>query len=421
MIFNIVVIIVVFLLSYHLYKKNRLYFFCFLPFIVQYLWMFLSILVIENGTYVSEQDRDGEFVYANFYLLLYFICSIISFVFFFQLFKRVFKVDFPRIKFLGYNEYKLLLMISFFIISLGILNIIISPSTYTDKTINKFNYWDNTNLKFLKGVLGSTIGYFPFMLGILFSKYKKTVICLCILYLIYLVGVGQKFTAFLYGAISFMTSFIIINTNYSDKKLLVVKKRYLVLISSLLFSLILMKYTDKNPFRHLGLTPLESVFYRAFGLQGHLFWGTSERYLYNNADHSWRLSELPYGMHVLMDDFTPESRKKYLEGAWERGVSWTNAYPSILNRMFPIPLGLLVHFLLFSFVPFFYCLLAKLLKSNSLLLSIIFFQLILWCLNVYSMAYFFRLIKIILIFLIIVYVFYLIRKLRLEREWKNIK
>lgn len=375
---------------------------------MQYLWMFLSILVIESGVYIDEQDRNGEFIFASFYLLSFFIVSIVSFILFFKLFNKIFKIEIPRVRFFKVDEMKIVLAITTIIIFLSFLNLLSSPSTYNDSTITKFNYWEFARFPILKGVLGNTIGYLPFIFGILYKSYKKVTILFIFLYLFYLVGVDQKFTAFLFGGISFLISYTIFNLNFGrNKNVLLFKKRYLIIISLLLFSLVVLKYTYKNSYAHLGFSPVESVFYRAFGLQAHLFWGVCEKYVNNNEPNSWDIGELPYGMHVLMEDFMPIDQKKYLNSLWERGVSWTNGYPAILLRIFPFPIAIIFHFFIFSIIPFTYALLVKALKRKNFLLAIILFQLILWLFNVYSMAYFYRLNKIVVIFVLISLLSYL--------------
>ncbi len=394
MIFNLVVLIFVFLTLIFLYRRSILLFVCLMPFIVQYVWMFMSILIIENEIYVSEQDRYGSFVFANFYLLIYWLFTLVSFALFFKLFNSTINFHLPRIKFLKFLEPVWLRFIAFGIITLALINLGLSPSTYTSDEVTKFTFWNTARLPFLKPILGNTLGFFPFILGILFRRYKKSTILLIVLYVFYLVGIDQKFTAFLFGAIAFFVSYIIVNNLFWDRNLFKIKKRYLIISVGLLFSLVLYKYSVKNHYAHLGFTPLESVAYRTFGLQGHLFWGTSERYVTGNENHTWDLTELPMGMHILMEDFTPIHRKKYLNELWERGVSWTNGYPAILNRIFPIPLALIFHFFAFSFVAFCYVLLFKALRKGNFLFAVVFFQICLWLFNTYSMSYFFRLGKI---------------------------
>ncbi|WP_299095722.1 DUF6418 domain-containing protein [Winogradskyella sp.] len=404
MIFNLICIIVIVLLGYHIFNKSKVIFICFLPFFIQYTWMAASIVVIEQGAYINEQDKYGDFYFTNFYILLFFIVSLISFLFFYKIFEKAFNIGLPRVRFLKNKEIKIALFLAVSIVLVSLISLFSGPSAYTSETVTKFNYWDKATYPWLKALLGSTIGYLPFIFGVLYSKYKKTTIILIVLYLIYLVGVDQKFTAFMYGFIGFILSHVIIRSKHVKiKDLLNFKKRYLAIVGSLIFSLVLLKYTNKNPYAYLNLTPVESVFYRAFGLQAHVFWGVNEKYVYNKAPNTWDLSELPYGMHVVMKDFTPSFRQKYLERLWEGGVSWTNAYPAILLRIFPVPIALAFHFLLFSIVPLIYAMLVKMIRKENYLIAIILFQLTMWLTNIYSMAFFYRLTKVVVIFLFIAF------------------
>ncbi|NNE32370.1 MAG: hypothetical protein HKN40_08380 [Winogradskyella sp.] len=380
-------------------------FICFLPFMIQYLWMFASILVIEQGAYINEQERYGKFVFSNFYLLIFFITSVISFILFFKIFKSSLRLDLPTIKIFKSKEISITYAISITVIIIAYISLFSSPSVYWSDEVTKFNYWDTAAYPGLKALLGSTIGYLPFIFGLIFKRYKKTTITLILLYLIYLVGVDQKFTAFLYGFIGFITSYSFINfKRQKENNILNFKKRYLAVLGALIFTLVLIRYTKKNPFEYLNLTPVESVFYRAFGLQAHVFWGVNEKYNYNDHPHSWDISELNYGMHVMMKDFTPEFHQRYLERLWASGVSWTNAYPAVLMRIFPLPIALAFHFIIFAIVPLVYVLMIKTIQRDNYIIAIILFQLTLWLTNIYSMAYFYRLTKVVIIFLLLAFV-----------------
>ncbi len=417
MIFNLISILVIVLIGYHFFNKKKIAFICFLPFFIQYLWMAASVLVIEQGAYVSEQDKHGEFYFTNFYLLMFFFVSVVSFLFFYTVFQKGLKLNLPKVKIVKKSELSIVYAIAIIIMVVAYISLLSSPSVYTSEEITKFNYWETAAYPGLSALLGSTIGYLPFIFGITFRRYKKLTLLLVGLYIIYLVGVDQKFTAFLYGLIGFFVSYTIIGLRQKESKsILNFKKRYLVLVGTLIFSLVLLKYSNKNPFAYLNLTPVESVFYRAFGLQAHVFWGVNEKYVYNDAPNTWDLSELPYGMHVVMRDFTPEFHQRYLERLWEGGVSWTNAYPAILMRIFPLPIALLFHFIAFSFVPLIYVLLVKAIRNENYLIAVILFQLTLWLTNVYSMAYFHRILKVVLIFLFIAFLSYIYINARAKRK-----
>ena len=191
MIFNLICILLALLISYHFFLRARLIFICFLPFLIQYLWMFASILVIEQGAYINEQGRKGEFCFANFYLLIFYVVTILSFIFFFQIFNKGLSITYPRFKFLGKPEISLCRSIAILVIGIAMFSLLSSPSVYTVSYISKFTYWENATFPQLSVILGSTIGYLPFIFGLIFNKYKKTSIFLIALYIIYLIGVDQ--------------------------------------------------------------------------------------------------------------------------------------------------------------------------------------------------------------------------------------
>jgi len=234
------------------------------------------------------------------------------------------------------------------------------------------------------------MAFVAFGSAILYKYYKKTSIFFLLLYVSYLLLVGQKFTGFFIGIIGVLLALYFTSEKKITFKLKWFFNKYLLLFIGAMFFLVLYKYSISNPFRSLNMTPLESVFYRFFGLQGHVFWGTTEQYVYLNKPNTWNVFELWKGMHHLMLETWPWSYEDFIS-VTSRGVSWTNAYPSILIRIFPLPIALLVNFFLMSFVSLVQTLLSVFIKRKSLFLSIILFQLLIWTSYAYTMAYFSKL------------------------------
>ena len=181
----------------------------------------------------------------------------------------------------------------------------------------------------------------------------------------------------------------------------------------LMFLLVFYKYSINKAFQNIGLNPFEAVFYRFFGLQAHVFWGATEQYIYQNKPNTWDVLELWKGMHHLMLEFWPWRYEDFVS-VTTRGVSWTNAYPSILIRIFPLPIALGVNFILMSFVSLFQTLLSIFIKRKSLLISIVVFQLLIWTSFAYTMAYFSKLI--IPVFFILFYFIYKYLVLKIKNK-----
>jgi hypothetical protein len=203
--------------------------------------------------------------------------------------------------------------------------------------------------------------------------------------------IGQKFTGFLIGITGVLLALYFTSENKIKFKLKWIFNKYLVSFITLMFLLVYYKYSITKSFQNIGLTPFEAVFYRFFGLQAHVFWGVTEQYVYLGKPNTWSIFELWKGMHHLMLEFWPWRYQDFIS-VTTRGVSWTNAYPSILLRIFPLPIALFANFILMLFVALIQTLLSTFIKRKSLFISILLFQLLIWTSYAYTMAYFSKLI-----------------------------
>lgn len=390
--FNIVIALIAIIITLYLLEKDLGLFLLSSMIIIQYVWMFLSLIVIESGAHIVEQGRNGYFIYSSLILLLFYISTILSLVFFKNVFSRTFKnLSVTKFKFFGVKENKLTLMLLGFVFAAAFVNLFSSEIPLFSEEITKFNFWENSKYPFLKSVVGNVMAFVAFGTALLYRNNKKTAILFGIFYVIYLILVGQKFTGFFIGIIGFLIGLYYTSKNKIRFKLKWFFNKYFLIFIGSTFCLVLYMYTINPPFKNLGLTPLESVFYRAFGLQAHVFWGTTEQYVYLDKPNTWNVSELWKGMHHLMLEFWPWRYEDFIS-VTSRGVSWTNAYPSILLRMFPLVIALIANFILLSFLSLIQSLLSFFIKRKSFLISIVFFQLLIWTSYSFTMAYFNKLI-----------------------------
>ena len=406
--FNILIIIIALvILLYFLEKDLGLIILSFII-LIQYIWMFFSISVIESGIYINEQKRMGFFSYSNLILLLFYLSTLISLIFYKKFFKVVFR-NFSAIKFKlkPLRDDKLLVLLIGFILTIAYINLLLSPIPFFSNKVSKFSFWEFAKFPFLKPIVGNVMAFVGFGSMLLFKKQRKISVFFLLLYLSYLVLVGQKFTGFLIAFYGITLAWFYTSNKKLKFKIKWLYNKYLLSVLVILFFLVLYKYTLRNPFEYLGLSPVESVFYRAFGLQGHVFWGCTEFYIYNRNDNTWNFLEIWNGMHILMRQFWPWNEEAFVS-VTSRGVSWTNAYPSILIRIFPLPIALIVNFFLFSIVGCFQSLLVNFIRKGSYVLSVIFFQLLMWVSYAFTMSYFSKLT--IPFFILIIYMFFLFIK-----------
>jgi hypothetical protein len=414
--FNVLITLIAIIIMLYLLEKDLGLFLLSIIIFVQYIWMFLSLTVIESGVIIVEQNREGYFVYSTLVLLLFFITTIISLLLFKKIFTKLFNnIGITKIKFGKIKEHQITRFFVGFVFLAAFLNLFLSPIPYFSDTVSKFNFWEHAKFPFLKSIVGNVMAFVAFGTAVLYRYYKKTSIFFFILYITYLLLIGQKFTGFLIGIAGALLAFFFTSEKQIKFKLKWVFNKYLLLFIGLMFLLVLSKYTIKNPYIKLNMTPLESVFYRFFGLQAHVFWGVTEQYIYQGKPNTWNIFELWKGMHHLMLEFWPWRYQDFIS-VTARGVSWTNAYPSILIRIYPLPIALLANFILMSFVSLIQTLLSIFIKRKSLFISIILFQLLIWTSYAYTMAYFSKLI--IPVFFIIVFFLYKYLVLKTQNDQK---
>ena len=390
--FNILITFVAVIIMLYLLEKDLGLFLLSIMIFVQYIWMFFSIIVIESGVHIVEQGRDGYFVYSSLVLLLFLISTIISLLFFKKIFTYFFKnITITKIKIGKIKEDQIIRFFLGGVFFMAFLNLFSSSIPIFSNEVTKFNFWEYAKYPFLKSIIGNVMAFVAFGSAILYNYYKKTSIVFGILYVTYLLLIGQKFTGFFIGISGVLLAIYFTSEKTIEFKLKWLFNKYLLIFITSMFLLVLYKYSIDSPFRSLGLTPVESVFYRFFGLQAHVFWGTVEQYIYQNKPNTWNVFELWKGMHHLMLEFWPWRYQDFIS-VTTRGVSWTNAYPSILIRIFPLPIALFVNFILMSFVSLLQTLLSFFIKRKSLFISIILFQLLIWTSYAYTMAYFSKLI-----------------------------
>jgi hypothetical protein len=402
--FNVcIAFLAVFILIYLLKKDLGLFLLSFVI-LLQYVWMFFSLIVIESGVFVNEQGRNGYFVYSSLVLFCFYITTIVALIFFKKIFSNIFKnIKITRFKLVNVKEEKLSLIVIVVVFILALINLISSPIPLFSDEVTRFNFWESSKFPFLRGIVGNIMGFVSFGLALLYRYNKKTSVFLLIIYFTYLILIGQKFSGLIIGCFG-----ILLALYYSSEKKFVFKfkwiiNRYVILIFVSFFLLIYYSYSIDNPFGYLGLTPLESILYRAFGLQAHVFWGTTEQYVYIGKPSTWNISELWIGMQVLMKEFWP-FKEEFLINVTRRGVNWTNAYPAILIRIFPFGLALIVNFFLMSFVSLMQTFLVLFIRKGSIILSIIVFQLLTWVSFAYTMAYFNKL-TVPFIFLVLFFIY----------------
>ena len=401
--FNIVVGVVFLIFLYLIVKKSFKIAFLYGLLIFQAVTIIPSLIYIETGIYISEQGRDSYFVGATLAYVIYFI---ITFIVIFATFSSLKKVKATTLTFTlkGKNlDLKIIYYMAVFALIILYFNASQSKLPLFDSSVTRFTYWENSKFPFLNKILGNTAIFIPFILGILNKNNKTKSLVLLVLYFAYNFMIGQKFSPILSGLFSFFLPIIFMSTQKVNLKKFFNRKIIisLLLIFGVAYLVIYKLYEQRRPYAVIKIyDPNEAMFYRAFGLQGHLMWGATETYVYNNEDHSYNLLDLSKGMQNLMYKFAVIKDKKGFEDSIGSGFNFTNAYPSILFYVFPVGIAVIVHVLLtIVFLGFMGWLLKQFIIHKSYVMAVITYQLFNWTMYAFTMGYFYKLKYTILFFI----------------------
>jgi len=412
LIFNIIILLSIIFFSINRLNRNYKLFYLFLYVYYQGIITSASLTFIETSIHITEQGRESYFVGANFVFLIFFLLSILTLEFVVKLLDGKLYVNIPWFTINSKKiEFPIIYYLGIFILGLLLLNLLISESALLNSHISRFNFWRNSKLAFLHNLFGNTATFLPFMFGIAYLTKRKKALILLVVYIVYLVFIGQKFSPIIRSLYVFFIPWIL-NSNLNFKfKFFKLLKSYFTLILIIPLGIVYIKYSIDNPFRYYGIdTPLEAMFYRAFGLQAHLFWGCVEQFVYVGEPKSWDLTELYKGMHVLMRYFW-FGDLAHIEKSMENGYSFANAYPAILLKVFPLGVSYFFHTVLVAFIlaPIIWLFKTSILK-NRLLFSTFIFQFFNWTGISFIMGYFNKAVPgVLLIFMLSLYSFLIIR------------
>src|SRR5690606_32913810 len=368
-----------------------------------------SLIYIEEGVLINEQGRFSFFTGATVLCIVYFIITFIVIALSFKSFNKrrlpVFNISFKKKKI----EIKLLIAIVLIAQGLLLFNALISPLPLFDSSVNRFSYWSTSKLPFLNTLFGNTGIFIPFALGVLFPKYKKFSVFMLIVFYAYNFMIGQKFSPIVSGTYSFLLPLVFYYKNslwiYFKKSFVFLFSAFIILCGVMYF-ITYNKYEETRPFANIKIyDPNEAMLYRIFGLQGHLIWGATERYVVNETKpNTFNPVDLLYGMPNMMEDFAKD-KKLVLSANTEGGYNFTNASPGIIFKIFPLSLALIAHtFFTIMFLALMGWILKEFMIQQAYLLSVIAYQIFNWTIYAFTMGYFYKLYF--TIFFIIVYGFY---------------
>ncbi len=421
---NVLFALLFVLFTYYYAKKSFLLSFLYGLVFFQAFSVIPSLIYIEQGIYINEQGRFSFFTGATILCVFYFILTFVIIAMAFKSFNRK-RLPVFQFSYKGRNV-ELFIVIAMIVLPLILLliNAVLSPLPILDPSVTRFTYWSTSRFPFLNSLFGNTAMFVPFAIGLLFPKLKKFSVIMLLIFFGYNFMIGQKFSPILQGSYSFLLPVVF---HYRNNLKMYIKRAILPLfivgglLTAIMYSITYNKYEETHPFANIKIyDPNEAMLYRIFGLQGHLFWGATDRYVVENeTPKSFNPADLLYGMKVMMDDFAKD-RKMVISANEEGGYNFTNAYPGILFKIFPLSIGLVFHtFLTIVFLALMGWILKELMAKGAMILSVIAYQLFNWTIYAFVMGYFYKLyFTIFFLFLYGMYVY--LRKKKNDEQLQNI-
>lgn len=355
-IFSIFLMIALFLL---IYRANKLLFFSNIFFFVSWFWVLCSLVFIEQGTYITEQDRYGEFIGSPYRFFLYIFSFSLGGLILFRLNKNKHKELSKHFTEKG-NKYD---PIYFFHLLFIVLMVCFGAAYMTNGlplilAIERFSYWEG--IEFLRRAVYVT-PIATFFLGMSFAHSKKIIKIFLLLFLCAILFLfAEKFTGPYLNIAYFFTGYYLVSNlkhrdiNYGIESQVIFFWAPLMFLSLTL--LVALGYLFLNSINADELA--EQIIQRALGLQGHSWYGVDYNLLNNHINNDDDLffrrysEEYPAGMESIMYTI---SNSEFVKATRELGIRFTNGYPAIVLLSFGFNVGIIVQFFLgFIFFIFYF-------------------------------------------------------------------
>ena len=393
-----------------IYTANKLLFFSNIFFWVSWVWVMSSLIFIEQGAFITEQNRFGVQIGSPYKFFLYIFSFSISGILLFHLNRNNHKKmsKFFREKNSDYDPFYFFLVLFFVLLICFSLAYAMNGLPLL-LAIERFSYWEGIEV-LRRAVYVTPIA--TFFLGMSFAHTKKI---FKVLILILLCGIlflfGEKFTGPYLNIAYFFTGYYLVSNlkhidiNYGFERQVIFIWGPLLFIS--LTILVAIGYLILNSFAADEVA--DQIIQRALGLQGHTWYGVDYNLMNGHIQHQNDLflkeysSEYPAGMESIMYSI---SNSDFVKATRDLGIRFTNGYPAIVLLSFGFDAGLVAQFFLgFIFFIFYFYMIRTICFGQHLRLFmfLVFFNNILT--NVFlegEIFYVFRPLSMIIVFLMFI-------------------
>ncbi len=334
---NIIFAICLIVFVLRLYRGTPYFYTQLLNFYAFFL-IFISLLVLEYGFYITESFNysylNGATTLFIFLVFIFFLCLKV----FINTLNLMVCSGFKQTS-LNEVQKKTLTHLVLFMVQLGVLalsiNLFLSPIPFfTDDSVTRINFWEYAFLPEIGLILGETSLPVAIALGVVFNFYrlrnqkklKNITLFTFFIYVTYLFLLGHKFSAQVLAFFFFWLPFMLstkVPINRLLKILLIgffIGIGYVLYVYSKIESGIVSEYGGA----------LGGALYRIFVLQGHVFWNMLNHLNMFDSKSSenmvWLFNNDFYGLELAMHLVSPGFAENYLES----GLRFTAGFPAFL-------------------------------------------------------------------------------------------
>jgi Family of unknown function (DUF6418) len=333
---NLVLAVIFYFLIYRMYRGTPYIYAQFLNLYV-FSTVFISLSVLEYGFYITESLNYSFLNGATFFFLFFIIIFFLLLRVFIDLFSSF---NFSRLKqnqvSLSQKKIYSVLVLIFvqFLLLILYVNLMLSPIPILSDSVNRLNFWDHAYMPFLASVLGERSIPLIIALGCVFNFFndkafgflKKTTLLTFISYLFYLIMLGHKFSPIMLALFFFSLPSMMLKRPTIKSLLYYSSAGFLIGILYVVYSYSMINTGIVSEYGGA----LGGALYRAFILQGHVFWNTFNQFYSLRSDSwqnlTWLINNDFDGLMLSMYIVSPDLAEQYLLS----GVRFTAAYPSFL-------------------------------------------------------------------------------------------
>lgn len=348
--FNLGIIFVFVIFITKFYKSMGKYFFFSFYLLFQHIWILLSSAYLESGVYLNDLQQNTYYVGCTLKLfildILLFTTILICIKINLHRSNRNYESDFS-ISCKNKENGNLWCNMIFVLIMILLIDAIISGNIISNSSINRANFYSHYSKIPIAYYIMLFIDYFMCVIGTILcdsikSKNKNIIykcIVIIILLIVYKFLIGVQFGGYFSFLVALLLPFL---TKMRIKKIRIFNLKGLIIIFILSIFIILPKlyYFYNNPI-YAGITdtPVQSLIYRAFALQGEVWWkinenNTNDIMQINNEILSMFSDNYKYdaGIYYLMKIIMPS--EIYNNVLIKNGFTLASGYPAILISIF---------------------------------------------------------------------------------------